>query len=90
MNASANAVRPPASIVGHIARQDLLRLYREGRPDYKRIADLVKLSKADLGKIGGVAKASVRFDDNIPEPVAERLREIACVASSTSGQNARQ
>ena len=56
-------------------------MYREGRPDYKRIADLIKLSKADLGKISQVAKSSVRFDANIPEPVAERLREIANTAN---------
>jgi hypothetical protein len=42
-------------------------LYRDGRPDYKRIADLIKLSKTDLSKISQVAKSSVRFDANIPE-----------------------
>ena len=56
-------------------------MYRDGRPDYKRIADLTKLSKADLGKISKVAKSSVRFDAHIPEPVAERLREIANIAN---------
>ena len=82
MNSSAAALRNPRpSIVSHIANQDLLHLYREGRPDYKRIADLIKLSKADLSKISQVAKSSVRFDSNIPEPVAERLREIANIAN---------
>jgi hypothetical protein len=82
MNSPAASLRPPRpSIVSHIASQDLLHLYREGRPDYKRIADLIKLSKADLGKISQVAKSSVRFDANIPEPVAERLREIANIAN---------
>jgi hypothetical protein len=46
-----------------------------------RIADLTKLSKTDLGKISQVAKSSVRFDVHIPEPVAERLREIANIAN---------
>jgi len=82
MNSPATSVRTPRpSIVSHIANGDLLHLYREGRPDYKRIADLIKLSKADLGKISQVAKSSVRFDANIPEPVAERLREIANIAN---------
>jgi hypothetical protein len=67
--------RPP--IVSHIANDDLLHLYRDGHPDYKRIADFIKLSKSDLSKIVRVAKSSVRFDAHIPEPVAERLREIA-------------
>jgi len=82
MNSPAATLRSPRpSIVSHIANEDLLHLYREGRPDYKRIADLVKLNKADLGKISLVAKSSVRFDANIPEPVAERLREIANIAN---------
>jgi hypothetical protein len=86
MNSPAAAIRSPRpSIVSHIANEDLLHLYRDGRPDYKRIADLVKLSKADLGKISQVAKSSVRFDANIPEPVAERLREIANIANLVAG-----
>jgi len=76
--ASLRVARP--SIVSHIA-PDLLNLYRDGRPDYKRIAELAKLSKTDLGKISQVAKSSVRFDAHIPEPVAERLREIANIAN---------
>jgi hypothetical protein len=74
-------VPPRPAIVSHIAREDLLHLYRDGRPDYKRIADLIKLSKTDLSKISQVAKSSVRFDANIPEPVALRLREIANIAN---------
>jgi hypothetical protein len=79
-----NPVTPPPrvpAIAAHIAQRDLLGLYREGNPDYKRIADLVHLSKADLSKISGVAKSSVRFDINIPVPVAERLRELANIAN---------
>jgi len=68
-------------LTGHIARQDFLGLYHDGQPDYKRIADLVQLSKADLSKITGVAKSSVRFDATIPVPVAERLRELANIAN---------
>ena len=70
-----------SSIASHIARRDLLGLYRGGDPDYKRIADLVQLSKADLSKLANVAKSSVRFDASIPGPVAERLREIANIAN---------
>jgi hypothetical protein len=75
------AGRRSRSITGHIAQRDLLSLYRDGHPDYKRIANLVQLSKADLSKLTGVAKSSVRFDTNIPAPVAERLRELANLAN---------
>lgn len=70
-----------AAIADHIAQQDLLGLLRDGKPDYKRIAGLVRLSKSDLGKLANVATSSVRFDANIPVPVAERLRELANIAN---------
>lgn len=73
----AASARP---VTGHIA-PDILGLYRDGQPDYKRVADLAKLTKEDLGKISKVAKSSVRFDDAIPAAVAERLREIANIAN---------
>jgi hypothetical protein len=69
-----------SGITGHIA-DDVLGLHRNGRTDYRRVADLVKLSKDDLSKIARVAKPSVRFDDAIPAAVAERLREIANIAN---------
>lgn len=77
-----NAARRSSArtITGHVAN-DVLRLYREGRPDYRRVADLIKLSKDDLGKLAKVARSSVRFDDAIPAAVAERLREIANIAN---------
>jgi hypothetical protein len=34
-----------------------------------------------LSQIAGVAKSSVRFDAEIPVPVAERLRELANIAN---------
>lgn len=81
MSAPPATAIPPPSIVSHIALSDPLHLYSEGRLDYKRTADLIKLSKADLGKLAGVSKASVRFDTHIPEPVAARLRELANIAN---------
>lgn len=67
-------------ITAHIA-DDLLGLHRDGHADYRRIADLVNLSKADLSKIALVSRSSVRFDDAIPSAVAGRLREIANLAN---------
>jgi hypothetical protein len=69
------------SIVRHIAQSDPMALFPNGEPDYRRVAKLIGLSKADLGKLAGVARSSVRFDGHIPEPVAERLREVANIAN---------
>jgi hypothetical protein len=71
---------PAQPLTGHIA-SDVLGLSPKGRTDYKRVADLVKLSKDDLSKLAKVSKSSVRFDDAIPAAVAERLREIANIAN---------
>jgi hypothetical protein len=67
--ASRSSARP---LTGHIAK-DVLRLYRDGRPDYRRVADLTRLSKEDLSKLAKVARSSVRFDDAIPAAVAGRV-----------------
>lgn len=75
--ANRSSARP---ITGHIA-DDVLRLYRDGQPDYQRVADLTGLSKEDLSKLAKVARSSVRFDAAIPVAVAERLREIANIAN---------
>jgi hypothetical protein len=69
------------AVTNHIA-DDRLGFYSSGQePDYRRVAELVQLSKEDLSKIAKVAKSSVRFDESIPTTVAERLREIANIAN---------
>ncbi len=81
MNTARSTIATAANpITGHVAN-DVLGFYSQGSPDYKRVADLVRLSKEDLSKIAKVAKASVRFDEAIPSAVAERLREIANIAN---------
>lgn len=84
MNTNAQpvgAVIARQSIADHMAREDLLGLHSDRGTNYKKVAEFLHLSKEDLGKIAGVSKASVRFDANIPEAVATRLREIANIAN---------
>lgn len=78
---AAGAELARLSIADHMAREDLLGLYEEGRTNYKKVADFLNLSKDDLAKIASVKKSSVRYDANIPQPVAQRLREIANIAN---------
>src|SRR5262245_56310405 len=80
MSARQPASAAPRPLTGHIA-SDILGLYQDGEPDYRRVAELAKLSKEDLSKIAKVAKSSVRYDEAIPAAVAERLREIANIAN---------
>jgi uncharacterized protein (DUF2384 family) len=82
MSAAAAIISPKAlsPLISHVA-EDVLGLRQKGRTDYKRVVDLVKLSKEDLSKIAKVSKASVRYDHSIPLPVAERLHELANIAN---------
>lgn len=72
---------PHHSMTAHVFKEDYLGLFSDHEPNYKRVAQLVSLSKTDLGKIGKVSASSVRFDAKIPQPVAERLSEIANIAN---------
>lgn len=75
------APRSSRTLTSHVFREDLLGLFPDDSTDYKRIAEITHLTKADLGKLGKVAKASVRFDAKIPPEVADRLKELANIAN---------
>jgi hypothetical protein len=84
MAISTSGIKPSIlrrSITSHVYEQDLLALFPDSTVNYKRVADIADLSKSDLGKLGKVAKSSVRFDEKIPQPVADRLREIGNIAN---------
>jgi hypothetical protein len=82
MNTQTPAASPQTRrpFAGHIA-EDVLGLSPEGRTNFKRVVELINLSKEDISQITGVSKSVVRFDDRIPVKVAERLREIAQIAN---------
>lgn len=69
------------SLTSHVFKKDHLELFTDQVLNYKRVAEIVNLSKADLGKLCGVARSSVRFDDKIPQAVATRLLELANIAN---------
>jgi hypothetical protein len=45
--------------------------------DAKSVQSFLSLKKEDVSRIADVSPKSVRFDDAMPEPVRERLQEIA-------------
>lgn len=47
--------------------------------DPKRVADWMRFDKSEVSRIALVAKSSVRYDENIPRPVRDRLEEIAVI-----------
>jgi hypothetical protein len=43
----------------------------------KDVPDMLRFNKQDVSRIASVSVKSVRYDDNIPEAVRDRLEEIA-------------
>ena len=45
----------------------------------------MELDKQAVSRISAVSKSSVRYDDNMPHAVRERLEEIASIANMVAG-----
>lgn len=64
-----------------VPNKDPLEFWSNHGLDYRRVSDFLNLDKNELSKIGGVKKNSVRFDDRIPNPLRERLEQIANICA---------
>lgn len=62
-----------------VHRQDFLHFGQGADFNPKAVVDFVGLRKQDVSKIAQVALTSVRYDDDIPYKVLERMEEIASV-----------
>lgn len=56
---------------------DYLRFGHGAGFDAKAVQGFLNLKKEDISRIAFVSPKSVRFDESMPEPVRERLEEIA-------------
>lgn len=55
-----------------------------GKGDYfepKKVADFMHLDRNAVSKIASVSSASVRWDENAPKAIRERLEEIGAIAN---------
>jgi len=66
--------------------EDLLQFGHGQSFDAKKAAQFLSLKKADVGRIASVAESSVRWDQNIPEAVRDRMEEIASIANMVAKQ----
>lgn len=51
----------------------------------KKVAEWLDFSRDEISRIASVAKSSVRWDENIPKQVQDRLEEIGNVANMVAG-----
>jgi hypothetical protein len=63
---------------------DVLSFGRGPGFDAKRVADWLNLDKSEVSRISSVAQTSVRYDDNMPRPVHDRLEEIALICNQVA------
>lgn len=66
-------------IFATVADEDYLSLFKNKRPEYNRIKDLLEFRNEDISTAIGIPLESIRFDERIPREMQERMREWANV-----------
>ena len=74
-----------AGLFETVAQKDFLAFGMGENFNPKAVTDMLNLRKAEVSKIAHVAQSSVRYDDNIPTAVRDRLEEIASICNSVAG-----
>jgi hypothetical protein len=64
-----------------LAPDDLLGFYEGGSFKPKSVAEFLTLKNSDVSRATAVSRNSVRYDDAIPQPMRERLTEIANICN---------
>ncbi len=65
-------------IFKNMPRHDYLGILKSDNPS-KTVVDFLKFSKADVASATNVLKASIRYDNKIPEELLQRLQEIGVI-----------
>lgn len=60
-----------------VASEDYLSIFEGAIPKYKKVVDILELSKRDVAGATGIPVASVRYDDKIQQELKERVTEWA-------------
>lgn len=71
----------PATLFSTVSDRDSLKFWQGSALDYQKVRDFVGLDTADVSRMAGVAKSSVRYDDKAPREVREHLANIANICN---------
>jgi hypothetical protein len=71
------AARHSPELFRNVPTRDVLRLFEKGRPNAKKVVQLLNYRKEDVAVASNVPIASVRYDLKMPEELLERMREWA-------------
>jgi hypothetical protein len=72
---AASPMRNP--LFDTVPQKDYFELFKDGRPDAKRVVNFLKYRNEDVSVAANVPMSSVRYDGKMPEDLIERLREWA-------------
>ena len=72
----ASTARSP-ELFRNVPPRDVLHLFDDGRPNAKRVVQLLNYKKEDVSVASNVPVSSVRYDVKMPEELVERIREWA-------------
>ena len=73
------------NILDTVARRDHLHLRKDSKTDYKKIIEIVELSKPDVSSMTDVKVGRIRYDRQIPKVVRQRLEEIGNILNLVAG-----
>lgn len=71
----------PAALFSTVSGRDSLKFWHGSALNYQKVRDFVGLDTADVSRMAGVAKSSVRYDDKAPREVREHLANIANICN---------
>jgi hypothetical protein len=60
-----------------IVPPDVMQFGQGGAFVPKKVPELLDLKKEDVSRLSGVAVSSVRYDEDIPTPMRDRLEDVA-------------
>ena len=64
-------------LFSNLPKEDYLSFFKNDKPVYNRIVNFLDFKKADISKAADVPLSSVRYDEDIPQKLHERIREWA-------------
>lgn len=69
------------SLFDTVPQHDYLGILREANPSKssKKIVDFLKFNKTDVSTATGIPKASIRYDERLPQELMQRLQEIGVI-----------
>ena len=79
---------PPISTAqafNNVPNHDHLRFFTNSKLEPKKVVEFLKFDQTDVAKATSLPKASIRYDQRIPEELEQRLTEIAVVCELVAG-----